>query len=53
LEVRTVKVNERGSAVRTAMPTITAIPYHSWANRGKNEMQLWLPVKIKDVKINY
>ena len=31
---------------------VTAIPYYTWANRGANPMQVWLPVKIKDVKIN-
>jgi DUF1680 family protein len=23
----------------------TAIPYYSWANRGKGEMEVWLPVQ--------
>jgi len=32
---------------------ITAIPYYAWANRGPNSMQVWLPTKIRDVKINY
>ena len=31
---------------------ITAIPYYTWANRGANSMQVWLPLKIKTVKIN-
>jgi len=24
---------------------ITLIPYYTWANRGENEMRVWLPVK--------
>lgn len=48
-----LSVSEDGSEVKTEKKKITAIPYYTWANRGKNEMQLWLPVKIKDVKINY
>lgn len=51
--VPVVTVNADGTALATEMKTITAIPYYTWANRGKNEMQIWLPVKIKDVKINY
>jgi len=33
--------------------TVTAIPYYAWANRGNNEMQVWLPVRINDIKIGY
>lgn len=33
--------------------TITAIPYYAWCNRGANDMQVWLPVKVSDVKIDY
>ncbi len=52
-ELPVLSVNENGTEVKTEKKLITAIPYYTWANRGKNEMQLWLPVKIKDVKINY
>ncbi|MBX2970618.1 MAG: glycoside hydrolase family 127 protein [Cyclobacteriaceae bacterium] len=31
---------------------ITAIPYYAWNNRGANEMQVWLPKKVKEVRIN-
>ncbi|MEJ0033832.1 MAG: hypothetical protein WDO15_27400 [Bacteroidota bacterium] len=37
----------------TETKTITAIPYYAWCNRGQNAMQVWLPKKIKDVKVNY
>lgn len=52
-KVPVVVINEEGTALQTENRTITAIPYYTWANRGKNEMQIWLPVKIKNVKINY
>lgn len=52
-ELPVISVNEAGDDVKTEKKIITAIPYYTWANRGKNEMQLWLPVKIKDIKINY
>lgn len=42
-----------GSNISSTNKTITAIPYYSWANRGSSEMQVWLPIKISDVKINY
>ncbi|MFM9909163.1 MAG: glycoside hydrolase family 127 protein [Chitinophagaceae bacterium] len=51
--VPVVIVNEEGTSMNTVTKTITAIPYYVWANRGKNEMQVWLPTKMKDVKINY
>ena len=40
-------------SVNTEKRKIIAIPYYTWANRGKTEMQVWLPMSIKDVKINY
>lgn len=52
-EVPVVIVNDDGTSLRTEKKKIIAIPYYTWANRGKNEMQVWLPTKIKDVKINY
>ncbi|MBI1343388.1 MAG: glycoside hydrolase family 127 protein [Terrimonas sp.] len=51
--VPVVVVNEEGTALKTEKRNIIAIPYYTWANRGKNEMQVWLPTKISDVKINY
>jgi hypothetical protein len=30
----------------------TAIPYYSWANRGKGEMMIWFPEKVKSVELN-
>lgn len=48
----TVQVEPNGLSVKTEIKKITAIPYYAWANRGQNEMQVWLPTKIKDVKVN-
>ncbi len=52
-EVPVVTVSEDGTSIKTEKKKIIAIPYYTWANRGKNEMQVWLPTKITDVKINY
>jgi DUF1680 family protein len=43
---------EEGTEITMAARKIVAIPYYAWANRGANQMQVWLPVKISDVKIN-
>ena len=48
-----VMVSPDGQSVSTQSKTITAIPYYSWCNRGQNPMQVWLPKKIKDIKVNY
>jgi uncharacterized protein len=52
-EVPVVTVGEDGLSLKTEKKKIFAIPYYTWANRGKNEMQVWLPAKITDVKVNY
>ncbi len=52
-EVPVVIVGEDGQSLKTGKRKIVAIPYYAWANRGKNEMQVWLPTRINDVKVNY
>ncbi len=47
-----LNINADGTSVSTNSQKITAIPYYAWCNRGSNPMQVWLPIKIKDVKIN-
>ncbi|MCF1715043.1 glycoside hydrolase family 127 protein [Flavihumibacter sp. RY-1] len=39
--------------VQTNLQTVTAIPYFSWNNRGASPMQVWLPVYVEEVKLNY
>jgi DUF1680 family protein len=38
--------------VHSRQKTVTAIPYYAWANRGQNEMQVWLPTQVKEIRIN-
>ena len=52
-EVNVLTVGDDGKSVLTQKQKITAIPYYTWANRGANEMQVWLPTKVKEVKVNY
>ncbi|MBS1666890.1 MAG: glycoside hydrolase family 127 protein [Bacteroidetes bacterium] len=49
--VPAIAVSADGNSVQTEKKQITAIPYYVWCNRGQNQMQVWLPVSIKDVKI--
>ncbi len=42
-----------GISLQTQLKKITAIPYYTWCNRGSNPMQVWMPVKINDIKLNY
>ncbi|MEK6782367.1 MAG: beta-L-arabinofuranosidase domain-containing protein [Bacteroidota bacterium] len=52
-EVPAVVFSADNQTASTQKKTITAIPYYSWCNRGSNPMQVWLPRKIKDIKVNY
>jgi uncharacterized protein len=37
--------------ITTQNQNFTAIPYYSWANRGKGEMTVWFPTQVKDIEI--
>lgn len=45
------KVNLSGDNVSSAKQPMIAIPYYAWANRGKGEMTVWFPEKIKAIDI--
>jgi len=49
--VKSVNVDEAAQTVTTENKTMTAIPYYSWANRGKGEMMVWFPEKITDIEL--
>ncbi len=48
-EVPAVEVTKE--AVQTVRQSFTAIPYYSWANRGKGEMMIWFPESLKGIKL--
>ena len=48
-EAKAVTYND--TEVKTIDQPFVAIPYYAWANRGKGEMMLWLPEKIKNIEI--
>lgn len=49
--VPAVHVGDNGENISVRKQVLTAIPYYSWANRGKGEMQLWFPEKIQQVQL--
>ena len=50
-ELPAVSIDNKGESISTVKKSFTAIPYYAWANRGKGEMMLWFPVKVKDVDL--
>lgn len=52
-EALSAQPSQDGSSIEMQKRTIKAIPYYTWDNRGANEMQVWLPVRINDIKIGY
>ena len=50
-EASIIKPSAGGSSVETVKETVTAIPYFTWANRGKGQMLVWIPRKIQDVYV--
>jgi len=50
-KVPAVLIENNGETIRTQEQSFTAIPYYAWANRGKGEMMLWFPEKVKEIDI--
>ncbi|MBD1386017.1 glycoside hydrolase family 127 protein [Mucilaginibacter rigui] len=50
-DVKTIQVGADGQNVSTVNKTMTAIPYYSWANRGKGEMTVWFPQQVKYIEL--
>lgn len=46
-----VVTDEKENKVNTVQQSFTAIPYYAWANRGKGEMEVWFPERIKNIEI--
>jgi hypothetical protein len=49
-EVPAVVINNNES-IATVKQSFIAIPYYSWANRGKGEMEVWFPTQVKDIEL--
>jgi DUF1680 family protein len=50
-EATVVVTDEKENKVNTVKQPFVAIPYYAWANRGKGEMTVWFPERIKDIEI--
>lgn len=50
-EAPVATVSDDGLNISSAKRRITAIPFYSWANRGKGQMQVWVPKKITDIRL--
>lgn len=46
-----VEAGTGGSSVVTVNKKLTAIPYYAWANRGPGQMQVWVPEKAGEIKV--
>jgi uncharacterized protein len=46
-----VLIDDSGESIHTKKQNFIAIPYYAWANRGKGEMMLWFPEKVKDIDL--
>ena len=46
-----VTFSDDGTKINTAERKIAAIPFYSWANRGEGQMQVWMPRKVKDIRL--
>jgi DUF1680 family protein len=50
-QVKSVNIDEAAQTIATGNKTMTAIPYYSWANRGKGEMTVWFPEQVTDIAL--
>ncbi len=50
-KVPAIVIENNGENIQTKTQDFMAIPYYAWANRGKGEMMMWFPEKIKDIDI--
>lgn len=49
--VPAVVIEKDGTDVKTKIRKMTLIPYYAWAHRGIGEMSVWLPAKVKKVRL--
>ncbi len=50
-DVPAVTIDAGGENINTTKKPFVAIPYYAWAHRGKGEMMLWFPTRVKDVDL--
>jgi DUF1680 family protein len=50
-EASAVMIDPSGNSVSSVKQGFTAIPYYSWAHRGKGEMMVWIPVRVRQIDL--
>jgi DUF1680 family protein len=50
-KAQVISVDEKNNSVTTSSQNFKAIPYYAWAHRGKGEMIVWIPQRIKNIEI--
>ena len=50
-KVPAVVIENSGLRIETKTRKMTLIPYYAWAHRGIGEMSVWLPEKVKKVRL--
>jgi len=50
-QVTGVNISQDGQAISTGTQNFLAIPYYAWAHRGKGEMNVWFPERVKNVEL--
>ena len=46
-----IEISSDGQEVTTVTQPFMAIPYYAWAHRGKGEMAVWFPQRIKNLDL--
>jgi len=50
-EASAVQIDPSGSSVSSVKQAFTAIPYYAWAHRGKGEMVVWIPERVRQIDL--
>src|SRR5260221_5246318 len=50
-EASAVLIDPSGNSVSSVKQEFTAIPYYAWAHRGKGEMVVWIPERVKEIDL--
>lgn len=51
-ELTVVKPAADGQSIIAGRQKVTAIPYYSWCNRGAGQMEVWIPRKVVDIRLD-
>jgi DUF1680 family protein len=50
-EASAILIDPSGSSVSSVKQGFTAIPYYAWAHRGKGEMVVWIPERVRQIDL--